>query len=391
MELNVDMIDFSNIDNRIDHLDKERIAELIQEYYNGSNISELKKEYDIKVANSQLVKIFPKRRTEQDCRYCNVELIIDWQSRSAALSNESYCPNCNHTGIGSCYCKNCINMRNALIEQENELKKQRIAETYDLSSLKKVDEKNLTLEDKLYLSVLIRSCMDENLNYILPVKQASEKLTPTSEFTTELIKTLTGRDLIAPHPDSSLRAFPDDEDFPFGYYIYEVIYTLNIEPHDGSYFNMVQRLLYPSQEEFEEDKEFCFQMWKKIAVNESLEYLSYSMEKVGFNEKKGAKTIKVLERLLEYFSVAQIYSIIYKSIANSTKLYQEGKLYKNHASNTVITSCESFGERAIAEGWNLTKYRRDFNLPETVISKVLFTSILKIGSMSFEEKPTSEI
>ncbi|QDP39174.1 hypothetical protein [Radiobacillus deserti] len=154
---------------------------------------------------------------------------------------------------------------------------------------------------------------------------------------------------------------------------------------------MIQRLMYPSQEDFEEDKDFCFNMWKKIALNESIEYLLYSLDKVGFDFSPGEKTNKVFENLLEHFSVAQIYSIIYRAVANSTKLYQEKRMPRKKAANAVITFCESNGERAIAEGWNLSKYRRDYNLPETLISQVFFTSILKIAYIGFEEKPTPDI
>ena len=64
------------------------------------------------------------------------------------------------------------------------------------------------------------------------------------------------------------------------------------------------------------------------------------------------------------------------------------EITKIHAQNSVIASCESFGQRAIAQGWNLSHYTRLRDLPETYISNVLFISIMQIAELGFSEKPT---
>jgi hypothetical protein len=151
---------------------------------------------------------------------------------------------------------------------------------------------------------------------------------------------------------------------------------------------MVGRLLYPHINSEEYFKEFCFDMWKKVALHECLEYLLYQMDKVGYSFNPGDKTIRVFDHLLEHFSVSQIYGIIYRSVANSTQRYQAREITKIHAQNSVIASCESYGQRAIAQGWKLTNFSRIRDLPETYISLVLFTSIMKIAELGFSEKPT---
>ena len=393
MTVEIERLDLNNIDDRIKHLSEIDILEMITKYYDGISVTKLKKDYNINIPASQFIKIFPRKLTEEKCQYCNINLIEDWNSKHgySYRSKLPYCPSCKHENHDNCTCETCDEARKELIIQEENRKRTLVYERYNENNYNKVPEAKLSLEDKLYLSVLLRGGLDESLNNINPIGSLDKKLTPTNDFTVELIKTLTGRNLIVLHFASPINAFVDDENFPSSYYIYKVIFRINIEPSDGSYQNMIQRLLYPNQEEFEADKNFCFEMWLKIALNESIEYLLYSLEKVGFDFSPGDKTIKVFEHLLEHFSVAQIYSIIYRAVANSTKLYQERKMSKKHAANTVITSCESYGERAIAEGWNLTKYRRNYDLPETLISSIFFTSILKIAYIGFEEKPTADI
>lgn len=161
-----------------------------------------------------------------------------------------------------------------------------------------------------------------------------------------------------------------------------------IEPYDLDYDEMIKRLMYPSLDSNENYKEFCFDMWKKVALNECLQYLLYQMDKVGYSFNPGEKTIRVFEHLLEHFSVSQIYGIIYRAVANSTQRYQAGEITRIHAQNSVITSCESHGQRAIAQGWKLSHYSRIRDLPEAYISQVLYTSVMQIAELGFSEKPT---
>lgn len=393
MEIDIEKLDMDELNPKIKHLDKDSIIEMINKYYEGISVTQLKKEYDISITAAQFVNVFPKKITDIKCEYCDTSLVEKWKAKNSYSFRDikPYCPICFHENHGKCECGTCESSRKeALIREENR-KNYLIKEHYSESNHEKELEKDLSLEDKLYLSVLIRGGLDENIGNIMPVSTLDRKLTPTGKFTIELIKTLTGRGLIVPHPNSSIEAFVDDETFPKTFYVDKVIYRINITSMDNNYHNMIQRLMYPSQEEFEGDKDFCFKMWKKIALNESIEYLLYSLDKVGFDFSPGEKTKKVFENLLEFYSVSQIYSIIYRAVANSTKLYQEKRMPKKRAANTVITFCESNGERAIAEGWKLAKYRRDYNLPETLISQVFFTSILKIAYIGFEETPTPNI
>ncbi|MCK1995479.1 hypothetical protein MPH61_23435 [Peribacillus muralis] len=393
MELEIEMLDLSEIDDRISHLSEIDIIQMITKYYGGTSVTQLKSDYQIQITASQFIKVFPKKISNNHCQFCNINLVEEWKSKTnfSIRGKFPYCPHCKHENHDRCQCETCEGSRRDLIIQEEKRKRALINEHYNEINYSKVPEAKLSLEDKLYLSVLLRGGLDENLFNINPVSSLEQKLTPTENFTVELIKTLTVRNLIVPCSASSINAFVDNESFPTSYYVDRVIFRVNIEPNDDFYPNMIQRLLYPDQKEFEKNSNFCFEMWRKISLNESLQYLLYSLEKVGFDFSPGEKTISVFEHLLEHYSVAQVYNIIYRAVANSTKLYQERKMSKKHAANTVISTCESYGERAIAEGWSLTKYRRNYDLPETLISSIFFTSILKIAYLGFEEKPTSNI
>lgn len=386
MQIIIEDLDFSKINPSLKHLSEDDIRELIQKYYEGKPVQKLKKTYEI-ISSVALKQLLPEKIINEKCIYCDVFYNERWHFRTED-SNAPYCTICKHCKKDFCTCKNCKKKLRELKEVEEIKKRELIRSTYNEKNYERFPEIDLTLEDKLYLSVLLRGGLNESLTLITPLAQIKERLTSTSSFTIELVKTLTGKNIIIPHPNSEISSFVEEDNFPNIFYAELVVYRLNIDPFDTHYHNMIQRLLYPSKEHFESNGIFCYEMWKKISLNESLEYLLYSMNKVGFDFNPGKKTIKLFEHLLGHYSVAQLYSLIYRGVANSTKLYLEKKLPKKHAANTVITYCETQGERALAEGWTVTKYRRNYDLPESIISKVFFTAILKIAHLGFDEKPS---
>src|SRR5699024_5872899 len=133
----------------------------------------------------------------------------------------------------------------------------------------KISENELDSEDRLYLAVILKAALSENTMYIEPLKEVADNLAPTKEFEVELIKTLTGKDLLIPHKISDIKSFEiefkDEErqSASVSHGIYEVYYRINIEPMDSDYDEMIKRLMYPSPEVF--SNVFCYEMWKKIS------------------------------------------------------------------------------------------------------------------------------
>ena len=92
--------------------------------------------------------------------------------------------------------------------------------------------------------------------------------------------------------------------------------------------------------------------------------------------------------ILNDFSVSQIYGIIWRAVADASKLYLEKGISKKHAANSVIGACERYAERAKINGWDLTQYNRIKDLPQSVLSLFYFNRVLGIGEMGFRVPPT---
>ena len=403
MLLTVETVDFSNLDKKLEHLSKEQIITLINAYYDGEKIDNLLSTYKIDTTASNLVKIFPTVLSGSTCEKCQSPNVTILTSRTWARSNkpEEKCSKCGHNPVFYCVCSSCREDRaeEARIKKEkeiqlNERKKKILCDFYNEEKWTRFPESDLTLEDRLYLAVILRASLSENTHYIEPLSNVKGKMAPTPELERSIITHLTRRKILVPSLMSSVNDFEvtfsaeDERDYGIEFYIYQVHYRLNVQSIDANYGNMIKRLLYPNLVDEENFHPFCFEMWKKLSLHEYLQYLLYQMNKGGYSFQPGEKTIRVFEALLEHFSVSQIYSVIYRSVANSTQRYQSREITKIHAQNSVISGCESYGQRAIAHGWRLAHFSRLKDLPETYISKVLFTSVMQIPELGFSEKPS---
>lgn len=377
-----------NINEKLLHLNQDEILNLINRYYADEKVSTLLHEYQISLKSNNLYKYFPPLYSDDICPYCNEEMLYTLKSKASESFNyeRTFCEICNHIKSENCNCRGCME----LIKSREYKKAKTIRENIERNR-QVVDFNNLSEENTLYLSVLLRTGLDEDTNYILPPKNYIDMLAPTEELALELINSLTNSNIIELTVDFGTQFFYE-EDEKWKYDVLKNHYKINrnylymIDESEVRKDECLKLLIYPLKSKI--SNETCHRIWKKISYHESIRYLLHHMEKVGYDFNPGKKTKLVFEKLVENFSTAQIYNIIYSSLKNSTVQYQSKKITKKHAQNLVITSCELRGERAIASSWDIMGYRRDWDLQSTMLGNILFNSIMNIGELGFTEVPT---
>lgn len=385
------------INEKLRHLSNTQIEELMELYYDGVKTSDLIDKYKIDIIPSRLYTIFPQEVCKDElCPNCNVPLVKDRRSKSASKynTNISYCLQCGHSNTPYCKCNICEQARlkaKAIREYEEEMEKaekvKRINQVYGIECEKrKVD--SLSFRERVYLGALLRCALSEDMSTILPLDKIDKSLAPSSELNFEILRYLKDNNIIRVDPNSSISAFVDDEDteFPYTYYIYKVNYLINIDFNED-YKEGISKIINPKELK-ECDKEKALKIWQEISLEESLEYLQYQMENVKFNFNVGDKTKSVFKDMLESFSVSQIYGIIFKSVANATKYYQESSVSKKQAANSVIGGCQRLSEKAKINNWDMVKYSRIKELPQSEISEFFFDRVVGIGSLGFNMPPS---
>lgn len=376
------------MEKTLDHLTFTEVETLMQRYYAGESASKLAKEYGISVRSSELYKLFPPEvYPNYTCEYCDEPLVINRPSKTRKnapkYERDLYCPICGHKPYQThCNCENCQ-------EEERRLQIEQLQQIKEVYSRPRnpVAFSALSFENKVFLGSICRALLKENLYEIAPYSNSEVVLTPTATLCKKLYSNLIHSQIIAVSPQSPLKAFDiDSEDFPNTFYTYKVTYFLNLifPPNKQDLFTEILNPSYYCPE----NKDEAVVLWKEIAIGECIEYLQYQLKKVNFDFAPGEKTYKTFEIILNDFSVSQIYGIIWRAVADASKLYLEKGISKTHAANSVIGTCERFAERAKINGWDLSQYNRIKDLPQSVLSLFYFNRVLGIGEMGFRVPPT---
>lgn len=372
---------------RLSHLSKDEINKLIERYYADEKVSDLLDHYKINVRPSELIYLFPPIITDIICPYCNITMWSDRSSRSSFLKeNTPYCPKCKHKPIEHCFCSICVAKRQEQKMLEINRVRKILSESLDLDKLIPTEVYDLSFDELVYTGALLRIGIEEDLSKIKPVNDFIEPLAPTQDFQLEIIKQLYQNEIITIHPNSSIDAFSkvsDDGNYTFN--MFRVYYHLNLTSSDDRN-TLINQLMNPEKFEdyYEED---AYNLWKRIALEECKEYLLHNLNSVGFEYSIGEKTEKILIDLLQNFSTAQIYGIIWSCTSNATRYYQEKNISKKQAANSVIGNCQRYAEKAISEGWEPKRYNRTKDCPQSALSKFFFNRILQIGDDGFNFSP----
>ncbi|WP_303188410.1 hypothetical protein [uncultured Clostridium sp.] len=388
------------IHEKLRHLTMLQIESLMNKYYNGVKVSDIIKEYNIDTTSSKLYTLFPPIICEDIiCPVCNEPMYKERDSKSSYSWNKKkpFCAICGHTDEIICKCNYCIAEREKVrkLNEERKVrilqeKREKIKKVYDLNIVP-VNYSELNFREKVFLGALLRTSLSEDMEVILPLNDAERELAPTIGYIKEILSYLIGRGVISVDSNSSIDAFLDsneekDIEFPNVYYITMVKYRINIVG-DEDIKNILSKIINPKSFS-DADKEDALNIWKEIALEECIEYFEYQMKSVRFDFNIGEKTIAIFKDLLENFSVSQIYGIIYKSVANATKYYQESSVSKKQAANSVIGGCQRYAERAMINNWELAKYSRIKELPQSMISEFFFDRVIGVGSLGFNMPPS---
>ncbi len=368
----------------------EEVDRLIARYYAGENVAALMEEYHLPIAASQLVACFPPTiHPDRICCYCGAIMISRRPARSVVASDQQspkpYCPNCSHIDSPHCQCPEC-RRRLALARQAEEEKKRFLVnKTYSLHDNTERRITTLTLRERVLLGALVRNGLDENLARIKPLCEQKAKLSPRKDYDMDILRSLYATNAILVHPASSTDAFCETENSPYPdtFDLSKVCFHINVETYPYP-VNPLHELAHPAENAFDNySMKELHAVWKEIAFEECLEYLENRLTQVGFPVTVGKKTAAIFNDLLDHFSTAQIFGIIYKSIANASTSFLEKNLSRQHAANLAIHNCQSQGDRYLANNWEITGFHRDYKCPQSTLSSFLYDRVMKIGNKGF--------
>ena len=363
----------------LDHLSAEEISKVKKRYYQGDSVYRLLGEYNLDIAPSQFYTHLPPDQIEEyGCSQCGVNLVVDVAPRSKekhyADLTQYYCPICGRKPFS----ENADWLAFPLLPQEEVLAKKNLITQYYERNNDPVVFDDLPIIHKVYLAALCHACLDKNQSTIQPIFGSQIPLASTQGLQTDIYSKLIESGAIIVSPESSLNAFDlEAKSFPRKYDKEKVSYKLNIALADNA--KSIADALKNIDSTRSENKEELLNLWREIAIGECITYLQYRLDRVGFSFSPGEKTHLVFQQLLENFSVAQLYYIIWCKVNDASRWYLEGSVTKHHAACSVISACQRYGENALFFKRDLPKYRRPSDCPHSILTQFFYNKVLSIG------------
>lgn len=253
------------------------------------------------------------------------------------------------------------------------------------SLAKSIDPHTLSARQIICLAALIRFGSDEEFSKVLPYDTVrSIEFTPSKKYDHVILEELYEGGLIIVSPDSDLNRISLIENGGFSFYLTEVELLLP-HPNPKGFVAAIEENL--STKEFRDSFETEIELFaKEIALQECLAYLTHVLGEHQLQYSPGEKTFLVLNKGLESYSVAQMYNFIWRAVKDAAAFYVRNRVPRVHAAKTVVANIERQIERSISNEWNVTAYRRNFDYPQSVLSRVLFNSVLKTDDGGFTKK-----
>ncbi|MCO7233951.1 MULTISPECIES: hypothetical protein [unclassified Cobetia] len=274
-----------------------------------------------------------------------------------------------------------------------ELFRSRLRASYEDELSNAIPVNALTAEQRIILLALFKHSGSESLDGIEPLgSNKVDVFSPSNDMSWEMLNQLRNAALLRVSHRSPEGTLVVDEDggrfFPFNVR-WEVLVR---QPDDeGCVGEIDLPATFHLLNLHVASSEFRSKAWggverlaQKIVQEEALVFLNLSLERRGFPERDGEKTLSTLADALCHFSLSQVFWIITNQIRHVSDKYRQGLSQgRPHASNQVISGIARYIERALANEWDVTHFKRDYELPQSVLSRVVFNHILKTDDGGF--------
>jgi hypothetical protein len=255
---------------------------------------------------------------------------------------------------------------------------------------------DLKLLEAAFLSAYGRAGLAEDHQTLLSLehlKREWSRITPMRDITVDFIRDFYRSEVLKIHPNNHVSIFSDihsEKEWSISLTHSNWIYPSSPQNPDtpGSLFKELEMRF--ARDDFPISwKVNFYKAWKIMGAWECLEYLIFTGKEHKLTIEPGEKTILLLHKLLNKYSVAQLYSFIWRATKDAVAFYVRENTTKKHAINTIPGAIQRMAEKAEAEGWETVSYRRNFKLPQSLMSEVLYNAILKIGDRGFNEVPSN--
>lgn len=284
-------------------LDQATVLDIMDDYYNSKKkVVDIWAEYGLS-GNNRLSREFPPQLLSEKCPYDGHRLIRFMPARNQ--DPEDYvkkCPKCGHEPYygDECECAGCRQKRQAMLDD----KQQRIREYYlALRPKRKVKFDQLSPVDQLYLAAMY--FLPGGEDDLLVEGDTFWFLTPSENWTGQIVKDFVERQILVVDPDSPAEAFSSYP--PYQFDLLSVNYRINVNLGSKG-TSLFEKMDWTG---LKKDKEACLDIWRKLNYWEclnSVPYIANGDENVDFGFYVTVNVL--LKRLVEERSLKEAKAVV---------------------------------------------------------------------------------
>lgn len=282
-------------------------------------------------------------------------------------------------------CNDCVEAECQALADK---KRARLVKMQEQASLEEVDLSALELTSKFYFVAAILSIGDEQLRRIEPLRyHPACSLSPDNDYDLKIIRHLIDRKLLVISLNTPLEVIElhaDDVGIDYATTVFDI--TLKLEQVRKLIADFLDDLVITNANERTEFVELC----REIQLRECLSFLTNRLEEHQLSMVPGEKTKQVITICLERFSVAQLYNFIWRAVTNAAAYYMRSHVSKRQAANSVVGAITRYMEQAIANEWEVKPFKRNYNLPQSMLSQIVFNTVLNTDDGGFH-RPLHEL
>ena len=279
----------------------------------------------------------------------------------------------NSSGQKEWTCEEC---KDVLRQTEEEQKIEALFTTRERNFESPISPELISPRNAILLLAFLQFGTDEhfyNIGSFDSIKTG--RLSPYGSIDTDIMQELWNSRIIGVDPSSDPSAIQLNDAWELAYYLYRVKWEVICNQWLADFFESLKKRV-TSKNFASEELVAIAGLAKEVALAECLAYLEFTLKEHGLSYDFGSKTFSVLKTGLENFSVAQMYSFIWSASTNASAFQARNRVSRDHAAKTVVWDLERKIERALVNKWEIKSYWRHYKLPQSILSRILFNSIL---------------
>ncbi len=238
----------------------------------------------------------------------------------------------------------------------------------------------LSIQDRTYLGAVLRAHLVKKDLMIDLENNTSLVFAPTSEYRDFILATLLDRNIITPYEvdySQNQKVFNENS--------YSRFYDVCISDPAMSKIEIIFDLMYPDKVSAA-DEYIAFHILCEVKNYEAVEYMMLVIKKFGLVTFEADASYDVLfSKILSDYSESQLFNFIYNAIKN---IATYRKKYNNKylpISKLLYKSITDNYAKAQLYNWNIPKFNRVPERPQSEISKLVNNNLFCLGESSFYE------